>query len=78
MSDEREFAALRLLRGIEERLDRILAKMDGHTDRLALLDVELVRLGDAVAEVGARMNEIVVRLARIEHRLGRADGGPMA
>ena len=27
MSDEREFAALRLLRGIEERLDRILAKI---------------------------------------------------
>ena len=78
MSDEREFAALRLLRGIEERLDRILAKMDGHTDRLALLDVELVRLGDAVAEVGARMNEIVVRLARIERRLDPAGGEPRA
>ena len=78
MSDEREFAALQLLRAIEERLDRILAKMDGHTERLALLDVELTRLGDAVALVGERMNEIVVRLARIEHRLGRADGGPTA
>lgn len=78
MSDEREFAALRLLRGIDEKLDRILARMDGHTERLALLDLDLSRLGDAVAEVGERMNEIVVRLARIERRLDRTDEEPMA
>lgn len=78
MSDEREFAALQLLRGIDEKLDRILARMDGHTERLALLDLDLSRVGDAVAELGGRMNEIVVRLARIERRLDPAGGEPKA
>lgn len=78
MSDEREFAALQLLRGIDEKLDRILARMDGHTERLALLDMDLSRFGDAVAELAERMNEIVVRLARIERRLDPADGEPRA
>ena len=78
MSDERESAALQLLRGIDEKLDRILARMDGHTERLALLDLDLSRFGDAVAELAERMNEIVVRLARIERRLDRTDEEPMA
>lgn len=78
MSDERESAALQLLRDIDAKLDRILARMDGHTERLALLDMDLSRFGEVVAEVGERMNEIVVRLARIERRLDRADEEPRA
>ena len=78
MSDEREFAALQSLRDIHAKLDRVLAGMDGHTEHLALLDVDLSRFGDAVADLGARMNEIVVRLARIERRFDRTDEEPMA
>lgn len=74
MSEEQGAAAVRLLNSIDEKLTRVLERMDGQAQRLALLDQDLATLGDLVEALGMRLNEIVVRLARIERGLDRTRG----
>lgn len=63
MSDEPENLTLRMLRGIDEKLDRI-----EETTRNLQIRMTAVEIG--VGEVNRRLDQIDARLLRLERRTG--------
>lgn len=83
MADDAASHTLAMLRRMDEKLDRVLDDVGDIKLRMTLLETRMAQLEksngnlyESLAVVGARVDRIEARLARMERRLDLAEAPP--